>query len=479
MTMNREVFLKEFMPKIESGEAAFFIGAGFSQSVGLANWKDLLREVASEINLDVERETDLVALAQYYANHRGNRSKINQLLIEQYNRDAKPHVNHRLLSQLPVHRVWTTNYDHLLEDAYHDIHKRVDVKITEPNLSQSKPGRDVTIFKMHGDIGQPQNAVLTRRDYDLFHRTRSLFSEALKGDFIHQTFLFLGFSFTDPNIDYVLSRIHVLLDKDVRDHYCIMRRPEKPKKFSGKARANYEYEDRKLEHRIIDLQQYGIQVILIDEYSEITEILTEMNRRIQLKNIFVSGSAYSSEPLGQPHFDELCAEIGCQIIRRGYNLTSGFGNGVGAQVLAGAIEEIYRGDDSISKRISLFPFPQNVLEEKRLETHTRYRKNMLSTVRFCIFLSGNKFSDGKVIEGPGVQEEFNLCVENKHVPIPIGATGHAALRFWELVSSDPIKYLGKNNTKIQKMLKGLGDSSLSAKSLVSNAFELIELLAKG
>jgi hypothetical protein len=479
MTIKREVFLREFMPKIESNEAAFFIGAGFSQSVGYANWKELLRDLAKEINLDVERETDLISLAQYYENHRGSRSKINEVLIEKYSSDAKPHLNHTLLAQLPVHTVWTTNYDHLLEDAYRSIRKRVDIKSREPNLTQSKPGRDVTIFKMHGDIDQPQEAVLTRHDYDLFHHTRSLFSEALKGDFINKTFLFLGFSFTDPNIDYVLSRIHVLLGKDMRAHYCIMRYPEKPKKLTGRAKVEYEYECHKLDHRIIDLKRYDIHVVLIDDYKEITEILTELNTRVHHKNVFVSGSAYTSDPLGQQKFDELCTELGREIIKNGYNLTSGFGKGVGAQVLAGALEEVYSGEDAINERISLFPFPRKVPAKERAATHARYRQDMQSTARYCIFISGNRMTDGKIIQGPGVQEEFDMCIANKRIPIPIGATGHSALRFWELVSADPKKYFGNDNREIRATLKFLGDSDRSPKDLVSDVFKLIGLLTKG
>lgn len=178
-----KIFFKEFAKKIEADEAAFFIGAGFSQSVGYSNWKELLRDLADEIRLSVDRETDLISLAQYYENRRGNRAKINEALIEKYSQDAKPHANHKLLAQLPVQTVWTTNYDRLLEDGYKSVRKRVDAKITESNLSQSKPGRDVVLYKMHGDIEQPQNAVLTRRDYDRYSVTHGLFTEALKGPF--------------------------------------------------------------------------------------------------------------------------------------------------------------------------------------------------------------------------------------------------------------------------------------------------------
>ena len=58
---------------------------------------------------------------------------------------------------------------------------------------------------MHGDFSQPRNAVLTKEDYETYNEHRALFSEKLKGDLIEKTFLFLGFSFTDPNVDYILA----------------------------------------------------------------------------------------------------------------------------------------------------------------------------------------------------------------------------------------------------------------------------------
>jgi hypothetical protein len=126
-----------------------------------------------------------------------------------------------------------------MEQAFQEAHKRPDVKITQENLATTLPKRDVTIYKMHGDISPPQEAVLTKEDYETYNEKRALFSDLLKGDLISKTFLFLGFSFTDPNIDYILSRIRTLLGQNQRDHYCIMRRILKPK-GGGKARAKYE-----------------------------------------------------------------------------------------------------------------------------------------------------------------------------------------------------------------------------------------------
>ena len=42
----------------------------------------------------------------------------------------------------------------------------------------------------------------------------SAFISALRGDLIEKTFLFLGFSFTEPSIDYIFSRVRVLYEND-------------------------------------------------------------------------------------------------------------------------------------------------------------------------------------------------------------------------------------------------------------------------
>ena len=68
---------------------------------------------------------------------------------------------------------------------------------------------------MHGDIREPDEAVLTKDDYEMYSCSRPLFRTALQGDLISKTFLFIGFSFEDPNLEYVLSQIRVLLGESI------------------------------------------------------------------------------------------------------------------------------------------------------------------------------------------------------------------------------------------------------------------------
>lgn len=66
--MRQEVFIKKFSKAIQEGNAAVFAGAGTSVDAGFVNWKELVRSFSEEIELDVDKETDLIGITQYYIN---------------------------------------------------------------------------------------------------------------------------------------------------------------------------------------------------------------------------------------------------------------------------------------------------------------------------------------------------------------------------------------------------------------------------
>lgn len=81
MPIQKDVFIKNYLKALNNGDAAIFAGAGLSVSSGCINWKQLLQEIAEELELDIEKESDLVAIAQYYYNKSGNnRTKLNDII---------------------------------------------------------------------------------------------------------------------------------------------------------------------------------------------------------------------------------------------------------------------------------------------------------------------------------------------------------------------------------------------------------------
>lgn len=467
-------FYDQFTRDMEEEIAAVFIGAGFSIPGGYSSWKTLLQPIAEELGLDINRESDLISLAQYKVNKDRVRSGITRLLVEEFSRNARITVNHELLASFPIHTIWTTNYDQLIEEAYRKAHKRLDVKVKTEHLTNSKPGRDAVLYKMHGDMDDAHETVLTREDYENFHLKRSLFTEMLKGDLVSKTFLFLGFSFTDPNIDYILSRIRPLLGQEVRRHYCIMRRPLK-RINKGADKAEYEYECRKLDLRIEDLKRYGIQTLLIDDFQQITLILQELKKRIRARNIFVSGSAHEFSPLGRDRVERLARLLGSEIIKQKYNLTSGFGLGIGGVVVVGAMEELYKDiEGKTSDRIFMRPFPQvSPQGVSRAELWTHYRQEMIANVGFTVFLCGNKWNEATqtVVSANGMREEYEITISQGKFPIPVGATGWVARDIWQAVTKSPgIFFPGMD---IQNELEVLGNEKSTDEEILGAIFSLI------
>lgn len=476
--IDKATLLASFQQEIDDDTAALFIGAGMSVPSGFVNWRDLMSEIASELGLDVNRETDLIAIAQWHKNVRKNRHRINQKLVTEFTRDAQLTDNHRLIASLPISAVWTTNYDHLLEEAYREAHKRYDAKRRQEDLTVTKPRSSVVIYKMHGDVDLPDEAVLTKEDFATFESKRSLFSVQLRGHLVSRSFLFLGYSFADPNIDYILARIRTLLGEKKRDHYCVMRKVVKEGAMTD---ADVDYQQRRLELRIDDLQNYGVQTLLVDDYAEVTELLREFNKRTVRKNVFTSGSADDFSPLGKDRLEGFARSLGTELIRRGYNLISGLGLGVGGAVTIGALEQLYRSPaDELDERAFLRPFPQVPPASGSLDdVWERYRQDMIAKAGFALFLAANKRdkATGAIIDAGGVRREFEIATARGAYPIPVGATGHVAKQLNAEVLADPGRYFGSFAPKVTAHLTTLADETAGEAKWLDAIFAIIKTIA--
>jgi hypothetical protein len=440
---SKQELIREFVRAVSQGYAAVFAGAGLSRGSGYINWKELVRPLARDIGLNVDKEHDLVAIAQYYRNERGTRSTINQKILNEFTRGAENNENIEILTRLPVSTYWTTNYDELLEDNLKQNNRKADVKTTQESLANNIYDRDAVVYKMHGDVRQPEKAVLTKDDYELYGNERPLFRTALQGDLISKTFLFIGFSFEDPNLDYVLSQIRVLLGESQRDHYCFF---QKISKQDGECEADYQYNLARQELRIRDLRRYGIQAVVLDSYDDITEILKQIERGYLMKNIFISGcvAEYQGD-WTKDRVDDFTHRLASELVFEDYRIVSGFGFGIGSTIINGALEEIMRSKyKHVDEHLCLRPFPQTSSGAMPMnELKKKYREDMIQQAGIAVFIFGNKEDEnekGKIIHADGMIEEFKIAKEQKKVIIPIGSTGGASAIIYSEVKHNIADY---------------------------------------
>lgn len=443
---NREVarFVDEFSRELDAGNAAIFAGAGLSVPAGFVNWRDLLRDIADELELDVDLETDLVSLAQFHVNENGNnRYRINQAIIEALAADNPPTNNHRLLARLPIATWWTTNYDTLIERALNAAQKVVDAKSDVQQLANTRPRRDAVVYKMHGDVTRPNEAVVTRDDYERYERDRGAFLTALAGDLVSKTFLFLGFSFTDPNLDEVLSRVRIHLNNNQRRHYAIFRTHERRPEDSDQ---RYAHDLARQQLVIKDLRRFNVRAILVDEYSDIDLIVAEIERRYRRQTVFVSSSAADFEPWGEAAVLSFMRSLGSALIKKGVRIQTGLGLGVGNALFTGAVEAVVsHRHGHIEDWITIRPFPQAIPDKEQRERFWEaYRQDVISSAGIALFLFGTKQEGDAIVEANGVVREFEIAREKGLVVLPIGATGGAAGRLTGFIEKDGSALTGGN-----------------------------------
>lgn len=431
-------FKKYYVKAIQEGYAAVFAGAGLSRPSGFVNWKELLRDLAEEIQLDVDKESDLVEVAQYYCNEKRGRSEINNKILNRFVTESQENITLNLLTDMPIRTYWTTNYDHLIEDTLRKNGKRIDIKINSKNLANSLSDSDAIVYKMHGDYLDPSSCIITKDDYELYNETHQLFSTALQGDLVSKTFLFIGFSFEDPNLKYILSRIRNLLDENRRTHYCFL---EKIKNETYSNLDDFYYDLNKQELRIHDLKRYGIEAVLIDNYNEIPSILGDVKKESKCNTIFISGAAHEYGIHWEKTAPLFIKNLVKELYHCDYKIVTGHARGIGSFVISSVIEECQANVSKLEKHLIIKAFPY---EDKDRSDYnhikTEYRKGIYKLSGIVIFMFGNRLEENDITLASGMYEEYELAKASNAYIIPIGSTGFVAEQIWNDVNSNLEKY---------------------------------------
>lgn len=476
MTKEQELFIQHFLSELEENNVAIFAGAGLSSAAGYVNWKELLQPLADELDLNIDDEQDLVGVAQFYLNENG-RHRISQQLMDEIATAKQPTESHNILSRLPIKTYWTTNYDKLIEESLSNARKVVDVKYTKNHLALTKKKRDAVLYKMHGDIDHPDSAVLTKDDYEQYPVYMEPYITALSGDLVSKTFLFLGFSFTDPNLDYIMSRVRIYFKEHQRQHYCI---------FKECGETDFDtpqlYENAKIKQALLikDLSRFQVKTVLVQSYAEITEILNRIERQFRRKTIFLSGSAHEFVPFNQVDVEAFLCNLGKVLIEKNYKISSGIGLGIGNAFITGAIQGVYSHHNGrISDYLNMKPFPQYI-EDKVLrdKTWAKYRKEIIGSAGIVIFFMGNKYEDGKTVSADGVRKEFDIAHELGLALIPVGCSGYMAQELWAEIMKNVSKYYDEDNADLISAINELGVEVEKPEQLISKIINVIDLMSK-
>jgi len=413
---------------LDLGQAAVFVGAGLSRRAGYPGWRELLTSVADELEISLENEPDLVGVAQWFINHSGaERARIAQIVRDSFPSRPDVPVPYRILARLPLRDVWTTNYDKLIERAWELASRGIDVKSRAADLAVPDRNATTVLYKMHGTVDHPTEIVIATDDFETYRHTRAAFLPILHAHLLSRTFLFLGVSFTDPNIKFLLGIIREQMGSEKRQHYAVVRRPspedEADKRLQKVQAARHR-------HWVSDLRRYGIHCVEVDRHEDLDEILRAIERRLSRRSVLVSGS-WPPELVTTTEGAKIQATaeaIGRHLAQADFRLVSGFGLTVGGAATAGALAHLYASPTpNLDRALLLRPFPQRLPSNTdEAAFRTRYREDLIENAGLAVFIAGAVLQDGTPCAAPGVMEEYRLARSMSRVIVPIGATGGAA-----------------------------------------------------
>lgn len=482
VAMNR--FLKEFPNALNDGTGAIFIGAGVSMAAGYPSWSELLGEIGEELGVSSKNVHDLAALAQWSIQANGSAARIREIIKKEIGPDRPIPDAVEVIARLPVRHIWTTNYDRLIERAFQAISRPLDPISGAENLSlKSIPGA-ARLYKMHGSVDRVDDVVISTDDYELFRSKRGAYLPLFQAHLTSMSILFVGISFTDPNIKHVLSLIRESFKDAPPEHFAIVRSPKRAD-FS----SDDEYVARAKQHELWakDLKRYGLLVVEIDSYDEVPDLLRKVERRVAAKRVWVSGSwpieHGGAETANMHAFAE---SVGRKIGASNRDLVTGAGVLVGSASISGFLAALRNGGGwDLERRLIARPFPQPLQGEAPNELDWRALRHELARQSgVVIFLGGMKLIGGELVTAEGVLQEFEYAKASGSFLLPVGATGGASKKICELLMGSRLASTGPSGQRpTDKELRKLDDASLlvdqqGRDTLLSLLFEIIDRVAK-
>lgn len=477
-------FLNEYPDALNDGVAAIFVGAGVSMAAGYPSWSELLSDIAEELEIDSKNVHDLAALAQWSIQENGGATRVRNVIKNEIGPEKPIPETVQIISRLPLRHIWTTNYDRLIERAFASISRPLNPIAGPKDLALRVTPGAALLYKMHGSVDRLDDIVISTDDYELFRSRRGQYLPLFQAHLTSMSMLFIGISFTDPNVRHVLSLIRESFTDAPPEHFAIVRAPQK-----GDFKTDGEFAARTAQHKLWtkDLKRYGLLAVEVSDYAEIPTLLRQVERRVAARRIWVSGS-WPLERGGSESADihALAEDIGRQIGETGRHLVTGAGLLVGSASLSGFLGALRQGGGwDLERRLIARPFPQPLAgAQPNNEEWAALRLELARQAGIAIFVGGAKLAGDKLQVAQGVEQEFEVAKGAGVFLLPVGASGGAAKKISDLLVGSELSSSGREAVRpTDKELKSLADPGLlnskeGRRKLVSLVFEIIDRVAR-
>lgn len=224
---------------IKNNKLILFAGSGLSKNFGLPDWNKMVIETIEFINkpnlipfIEILKNGDTMSAIDVLEFLKNDEKEIRSYIKENFVIDQNKDFSfHKKLLELTNNKVITTNYDNAFELASNNSILPIN-PTSKYNINEVNKDEKPFILKLHGSYTEPDNCVVFKDDYKklYFEENNQAAPEKLKFLFSEYTFLFMGFSFSDPDINMIFSRLDKVFG-GFNKHFIITSEPEKFKEY--------------------------------------------------------------------------------------------------------------------------------------------------------------------------------------------------------------------------------------------------------
>lgn len=406
--LKKKRFIECVSKRINSGKCDLFVGSGISCESGMPSWREILQPMAEDIGVHLADEEDLPMIAQYIVNENsGNRNVIRTRLMEIFS-DEHYATNryHVTMHNMNVSTIWTTNYDHLIEQSMSGGNYCViscDTDLVQPRNNKE----EIEVIKVHGSIdSDPNEIVLTQQDYDEILFKKPAIAQRLRDTLIKKSILFIGYGYNDPDIRAIMIEAMKLMRDNSQEHYIILLN-KKSKELEKDKRAK---KQKKLRFKlwIKELNRIGIRELVVENSDELDEVLKDISLQSRGRNVFVTGSHTVAKLDKGQKLGRLLAQ------EEKICLINGQSDGMGKQILQGFMEECIHQKKDLGKKMRIYPNPYAANPDyanraELIPILKKERRVLMTDVKVFAFFIG----------GMGTRAEYEVACECGCLILPL------------------------------------------------------------
>lgn len=253
---------------IRNEEVVIWAGAGMSLYAGYPSgqkladifYESLTKEEASLI----PKNLSLLNLTEDIYRIRGSKNSIYKLLEKEFVDFIPSSIeHHEKLATIPHFKtIITTNYDLLFEKTIVNksvVNKPEDISYLSPQKTH--------IIKIHGDLSNKNDLIITQTDYNNFFKKNSssnILWTHIKNIIATKNILFLGYGYEDSNISVIFDQVLDELGDHRKEIFFVA--PNQPKhKINHLEKKNIHYIDCYGENLIVELIE-NLKENIIDDF---------------------------------------------------------------------------------------------------------------------------------------------------------------------------------------------------------------------